>query len=126
MIGNVEVRRRARGRGSACSSEFVASFLLLSAPGSAGRRHDAVQEERHASSSNRISDLRARRWSYCKVHRRRPFSDGERTRDHVPMSTNTRDWVGNDLDEAARSALNEGLAASELWSLLLGILEQRA
>ena len=41
------------------------------------------------------------------------------------MSTDSRDWR-NELDEAARTALNEGLAASSLWSLLLGVMEQRA
>ena len=39
--------------------------------------------------------------------------------------TDSRDWR-NELDEAARTALNEGLAASSLWSLLLGVMEQRA
>ena len=42
------------------------------------------------------------------------------------MTTDSRDWLRNDLDEAARIALNEGLAASALWSLLLGVMEQRA
>jgi len=42
------------------------------------------------------------------------------------MTTDSRDWFRNDLDEAARIALNEGLAASALWSLLLGVMEQRA
>ena len=42
------------------------------------------------------------------------------------MNTDNRDWLDGDLDEAARSALREGLAASALWSLLLGVMEQRA
>jgi hypothetical protein len=42
------------------------------------------------------------------------------------MNTDTRNWLAGDLDEAARSALREGLAASALWSLLLGVMEQRA
>jgi hypothetical protein len=37
-----------------------------------------------------------------------------------------RDWARAGLDEAAYTALAEGLAASELWSLLLGIAERRA
>jgi hypothetical protein len=37
-----------------------------------------------------------------------------------------RDWVRAGLDEAAYTALAQGLAASELWSLLLGVAEQRA
>jgi hypothetical protein len=42
------------------------------------------------------------------------------------MNTDTRHWLDGDLDEAARVALREGLAASALWSLLLGVMEQRA
>ncbi|HTB89857.1 MAG TPA: hypothetical protein VK743_17965 [Steroidobacteraceae bacterium] len=37
-----------------------------------------------------------------------------------------RDWTHAGIQEAAYSALAKGLAASELWSLLLGIAEQRA
>jgi hypothetical protein len=37
-----------------------------------------------------------------------------------------RDWVRAGLDEAAYSALAQGLAASELWSLLLNVAERRA
>jgi hypothetical protein len=37
-----------------------------------------------------------------------------------------RDWARAGLDGAAYAALAEGLAASELWSLLLGIAERRA
>jgi hypothetical protein len=37
-----------------------------------------------------------------------------------------RDWVRAGLDEAAFSALAAGLAASELWSLLLEVAERRA
>jgi hypothetical protein len=37
-----------------------------------------------------------------------------------------RTWARTGIDEAAYSALTEGLAASELWSLLLGVAEQRA
>jgi hypothetical protein len=42
------------------------------------------------------------------------------------MDTDPRSWLDGDLDEAARAALDEGLAASALWSLLLGVMEQRA
>lgn len=38
----------------------------------------------------------------------------------------SRNWTHAGLQEAAYTALAEGLAASELWSLLLGIAEQRA
>ena len=37
-----------------------------------------------------------------------------------------RDWTRSGLDEAAYAALAKGLAASELWSLLLDVAEQRA
>lgn len=37
-----------------------------------------------------------------------------------------RDWTQAGIDDAAYAALAQGLAASELWSLLLGIAEQRA
>jgi hypothetical protein len=37
-----------------------------------------------------------------------------------------RDCARAGLDEAAYAALAEGLAASELWSLLLGVAERRA
>jgi hypothetical protein len=37
-----------------------------------------------------------------------------------------RDWTHAGIEEAAYAALAEGLAASELWSLLLGVAEQRA
>ena len=37
-----------------------------------------------------------------------------------------RDWTHAGIQEAAYAALAQGLAASELWSLLLGIAEQRA
>jgi hypothetical protein len=42
------------------------------------------------------------------------------------MNTDRRDWLGGDFDEAARKALRDGLAASALWSLLLGVMERRA
>lgn len=35
-------------------------------------------------------------------------------------------WTHAGLDESAYAALGKGLAASELWSLLLGVAEQRA
>lgn len=38
----------------------------------------------------------------------------------------TRRWTEKGLDAAVRDALKEGLAASELWSLLLGVMEHRA
>jgi hypothetical protein len=37
-----------------------------------------------------------------------------------------RDWTHAGIQEAAYAALARGLAASELWSLLLGVAEQRA
>jgi hypothetical protein len=37
-----------------------------------------------------------------------------------------RNWTQAGIDDAAYAALAQGLAASELWSLLLGIAEQRA
>jgi hypothetical protein len=37
-----------------------------------------------------------------------------------------RDWAHAGIQEAAYAALAKGLAASELWSLLLGVAEQRA
>lgn len=37
-----------------------------------------------------------------------------------------RNWTHAGLQEAAYAALAKGLAASELWSLLLGVAEQRA
>jgi hypothetical protein len=37
-----------------------------------------------------------------------------------------RHWTDVGLDESVRNALNEGLASSALWSLLLGVMERRA
>src|SRR5258708_1352389 len=37
-----------------------------------------------------------------------------------------RTWARAGIDEAAYAALAKGLAATELWSLLLGVAEQRA
>jgi hypothetical protein len=37
-----------------------------------------------------------------------------------------RNWTHAGIEEAAYTALAQGLAASELWSLLLGVAEQRA
>ena len=37
-----------------------------------------------------------------------------------------RNWAHAGIQEAAYAALAQGLAASELWSLLLGVVEQRA
>jgi hypothetical protein len=42
------------------------------------------------------------------------------------MSPPGRSWTSQDLDAAAYEALAEGLPASELWSLLLGVLARRA
>jgi hypothetical protein len=42
------------------------------------------------------------------------------------VSTDSRHWVRDGIDEAAYAALADGLAASELWSLLLDVLERRA
>jgi hypothetical protein len=36
-----------------------------------------------------------------------------------------RNWTRKGIDAAAYAALSKGLAASELWSLLLGVLEER-
>jgi len=36
------------------------------------------------------------------------------------------DWTRMGISEAAYAALSEGITASELWSLLLGVVEQRA
>ena len=42
------------------------------------------------------------------------------------MAGDKRTWAESGLDAAARDALNAGLAGSALWSLLLGVMEQRA
>lgn len=42
------------------------------------------------------------------------------------MVADTRSWTAAGLDDGAREALNRGLPASELWSLLLGVMENRA
>jgi hypothetical protein len=42
------------------------------------------------------------------------------------MALRGRSWARAGLDEATYSALAKGMAASELWSLLLGVAEQRA
>lgn len=42
------------------------------------------------------------------------------------MGGDTRSWAATGIDDAVRGALNEGLAASALWSLLLGVMERRA
>jgi len=42
------------------------------------------------------------------------------------MPFSERSWARAGLDETAYSALARGMAASELWSLLLGVAEQRA
>jgi hypothetical protein len=42
------------------------------------------------------------------------------------MAGDKRRWAESGLDAAARDALRDGLAGSELWSLLLGVMEQRA
>jgi hypothetical protein len=42
------------------------------------------------------------------------------------MTRDNRIWTEAGLGAAARDALNEGLAGSALWSLLLGVMEQRA
>jgi hypothetical protein len=40
--------------------------------------------------------------------------------------TDDRDWTHMGIGEAAYAALSKGIAASELWSLLLAVFEQRA
>jgi hypothetical protein len=42
------------------------------------------------------------------------------------MSADDRSWAGAGLDPLARQALASGMAASEVWSLLLGVMEERA
>jgi hypothetical protein len=42
------------------------------------------------------------------------------------MGSDKRKWTEAGLDAAARKALDEGLAPSALWSLLLGVVERRA
>ena len=42
------------------------------------------------------------------------------------MPFSERSWARAGLDEAAYAALAKGMAASELWSLLLGVAEHRA
>jgi hypothetical protein len=42
------------------------------------------------------------------------------------MSSDDRTWTGTRLDPLAREALASGLPASEVWSLLMGVLEERA
>lgn len=42
------------------------------------------------------------------------------------MNTDARDWVRAGIGEAAHAALAEGLPASEVWSLLLDVLDRRA
>jgi hypothetical protein len=42
------------------------------------------------------------------------------------MRPTTRSWTDADVDETVRAALNDGLTASALWSLLLGVMERRA
>jgi hypothetical protein len=42
------------------------------------------------------------------------------------MASDSRSWTEKGLDDAARAALNDGLSPSELWSLLLGVMEHRA
>lgn len=42
------------------------------------------------------------------------------------MGPSKRTWADTGVDAAARAALERGLAGSALWSLLLGVMEQRA
>ena len=42
------------------------------------------------------------------------------------MTSDDRSWAGAGLDPLAREALASGLPASEVWSLLMGVLEERA
>jgi hypothetical protein len=42
------------------------------------------------------------------------------------MNAATAEWARAGLDAAAQAALAQGLPASQLWSLLLGVAEQRA
>jgi hypothetical protein len=44
----------------------------------------------------------------------------------MPLTRTERAWARTTIGEAAYAALAKGLSASELWSLLLGVLEQRA
>jgi hypothetical protein len=42
------------------------------------------------------------------------------------VTSDKQSWAGAGLDPAAHDALSRGLAGSELWSLLLGVMERRA
>lgn len=42
------------------------------------------------------------------------------------MDSNKSSWTDAGIDETVARALSEGLAASALWSLLLGVMERRA
>jgi hypothetical protein len=42
------------------------------------------------------------------------------------LTPSDRQWTSAGLDQAAHAALSRGLAASELWSLLLDVMAQRA
>jgi hypothetical protein len=42
------------------------------------------------------------------------------------MDFDTGGWRGAGIDGTVRQALNDGISASTLWSLLLGVMEQRA
>lgn len=42
------------------------------------------------------------------------------------MTDSDRSWVTSGLGETAHTALAEGLPATEVWSLLLGVMERRA
>lgn len=42
------------------------------------------------------------------------------------MTTKRQDWVSRGIDDAAYAALARGLSSSETWSLLLGVIEERA
>ena len=42
------------------------------------------------------------------------------------MESDQRKWTDVGLNAAVREALDEGLASSALWSLLLGVIERRA
>jgi hypothetical protein len=42
------------------------------------------------------------------------------------MSTAPAEWARAGPDAAAQAALAQGLPGSQLWSLLLGVAEQRA
>ena len=57
---------------------------------------------------------------------RAPWRDDRAGTMSPAMDSDQRKWTDAGLNAAVREALDEGLAASALWSLLLGVIERRA